>query len=58
MGSKNKLKRFKENEIFPNVIQPELYDVQKDSFFLKGKWRSDFFKNNQPIKVSKPVDFA
>ena len=49
MGSKNKLKRFKENEIFPNVIQPKLSDVQKDAFFLKGKWSSDFFKNNQPI---------
>jgi tRNA (guanine-N7-)-methyltransferase len=49
VGSKNKLKRFKENEIFPNVIQPKLSDVQKDSFFLKGNWRSDFFKNNQPI---------
>ncbi len=49
MGSKNKLKRFKENEIFPNVIQPELSTVQKDSFFLKGKWKSDFFKNDNPI---------
>ena len=31
MGSKNKLKRFKENELFPNVIQPELSDVQNKS---------------------------
>lgn len=47
MGSKNKLKRFKENESFKNVIQPSRKDVLK-GFSLKGQWQS-FFKNNNPI---------
>jgi len=49
MGSKNKLKRFRENETFANVIQPERDDVTADTFPLKGKWNSDFFKNDNPI---------
>ncbi len=47
MGSKNKLKRFKENETFANVIQPTREEVTGD-FHLKGKWNS-FFKNDNPI---------
>lgn len=47
MGSKNKLKRFKENETFKNVIQPDREAV-KNGFPLKGKWK-DHFKNNNPI---------
>ncbi|MBD3581985.1 tRNA (guanosine(46)-N7)-methyltransferase TrmB [Flavobacterium selenitireducens] len=49
MGSKNKLKRFKENETFANVIQPLRDEVLSDTFPLKGKWNSDFFKNENPI---------
>ncbi|WP_394974721.1 tRNA (guanosine(46)-N7)-methyltransferase TrmB [uncultured Croceitalea sp.] len=47
MGSKNKLKRFAENETFSNVIQPTREEVVAD-FEFKGKW-SSFFKNNNPI---------
>lgn len=47
MGSKNKLKRFRENETFSNVIQPEREEVLSN-FPLKGKW-SEFFKNDNPI---------
>ncbi|CAL2089406.1 tRNA (guanosine(46)-N7)-methyltransferase TrmB [Tenacibaculum sp. 190524A05c] len=47
MGSKNKLKRFKENETFDNVIQPTREEVT-GNFHLKGKWNS-FFKNDNPI---------
>ncbi len=47
MGSKNKLKRFRENETFSNVIQPTREDVL-DNFSLKGQW-SNFFKNSNPI---------
>ena len=47
MGSKNKLKRFKENESFENVVQPSREEVL-DGFPLKGKWHS-FFKNDNPI---------
>jgi len=47
LGSKNKLKRFRENETFPNVIQPTREEII-DGLSLKGQWRS-FFKNNNPI---------
>ena len=49
MGSKNKLKRFRENETFPNVIQPERDDILKGKFPYEGSWRKDFFKNKNPI---------
>lgn len=49
MGSKNKLKRFKENETFQNVFQPTREEVVSNQFPLKGKWNSDFFKNDNPI---------
>ena len=47
MGSKNKLKRFRENETFANVIQPKRDEVLGD-FSHRGKWHS-FFKNENPI---------
>lgn len=47
MGSKNKLKRFQENETFSNVIQPTREEVVSN-FSLKGSWHT-FFKNNNPI---------
>jgi len=49
VGSKNKLKRFKENETFTNVFQPTREEVVSDSFALKGKWNTDFFKNKYPL---------
>ena len=49
VGSKNKLKRFKENETFTNVFQPTREEVVGDQFSLKGKWSSEFFKNDNPI---------
>ena len=49
MGSKNKLKRFNENETFTNVIQPSREEVL-DNFSFKGKWHS-FFKNTHPIVI-------
>ncbi len=47
MGSKNKLKRFSENETFSNVIQPKRDEIL-EGFSLKGKWHT-FFKNDKPI---------
>nr|WP_299486626.1 tRNA (guanosine(46)-N7)-methyltransferase TrmB [uncultured Allomuricauda sp.] len=47
MGSKNKLKRFKENETFSNVIQPTREDIIS-GFEFKGKWNT-FFEKAQPI---------
>ena len=49
MGSKNKLKRFGENEAFGNVFQPSRETVVSGEFELKGKWNSDFFRNSNPI---------
>jgi tRNA (guanine-N7-)-methyltransferase len=49
LGSKNKLKRFKENEMFKNVIQPTREEVVTN-FSQQGKWHS-FFGNNNPIVV-------
>ncbi len=48
MGSKNKLKRFRENETFHNVIQPTREEVVADSLKLKGNW-SERFGNQNPI---------
>jgi len=47
LGSKNKLKRFRENETFANVLQPTRAEVL-DQYALKGTWNS-FFKNENPI---------
>jgi tRNA (guanine-N7-)-methyltransferase len=49
LGSKNKLKRFEENDTFPNVIQPTREEVTT-GFTHKGKWHS-FFKNENPIVI-------
>ncbi|QYJ69317.1 tRNA (guanosine(46)-N7)-methyltransferase TrmB [Flavobacterium litorale] len=49
MGSKNKLKRFKENETFNNVIQPSREAEVLNNFSLKGNWGKTFFKNENPI---------
>tara|TARA_B100000953_G_scaffold299095_1_gene297817 strand:- start:7435 stop:8109 length:675 start_codon:yes stop_codon:yes gene_type:complete len=49
VGSKNKLKRFKENKTFSNVIQPTREMLTEADFQYKGKWNADFFKNDQPI---------
>lgn len=49
MGSKNKLKRFKENERFENVIQPEREEVLEGNYDLRGKWSTEFFKNKHPL---------
>ncbi len=47
MGSKNKLKRFRENETFSNVIQPTREELINESPF-KGNWHTHF-NNDNPI---------
>lgn len=49
MGSKNKLKRFQDNEVFANVIQPLRSEIVEEEFQFKGKWKRDFFKNDKPL---------
>ncbi|HUH47466.1 MAG TPA: tRNA (guanosine(46)-N7)-methyltransferase TrmB [Arenibacter sp.] len=48
VGSKNKLKRFRENETFANVIQPKREEVVNGQFAYKGKW-NEFFGNDRPL---------
>lgn len=49
MGSKNKLKRFNENETFVNVIQPTREELTTGAFGMIGSWSNRFFKNDHPI---------
>jgi len=51
VGSKNKLKRFKENETFKNVFQPSRDELVNQGFTLKGNWNTIFFKNNNPLVI-------
>ena len=51
MGSKNKLKRFIQNESFSNVIQPKREELLSKNFNYKGNWNSLYFKNNNPIII-------
>jgi len=41
MGRKKKVKRYSELAGFENAVE--------EDYRLKGKWRTEFFKNNQPI---------
>ena len=49
MGSKNKLRRFKENETFANEFQPTRNELVEYTFALKGNWNEHVFKNNNPL---------
>lgn len=51
MSSKGKLRKFAEIKEFPNVIQPTFNEVFKKDYPLKGKWRKEFFKNDNPITL-------
>lgn len=46
---KDKIKRFQENRTFECMVQPLFEEVFHKDYKLKGRWRSDFFKNDNPI---------
>lgn len=46
---KNKLKKFGEMATFENVFQYPYSVLQEKGFPLKGRWKQDFFKNDNPI---------
>ena len=46
--AKNKLRKFAEINTFSHVIQPPIEELKK-GFYLKGKWKESFFKNNNPL---------
>ena len=47
--SRNKLEKFAENKTFPNFFEPDYQSIRRADFFLKGKWKKDFFQNDNPI---------
>jgi tRNA (guanine-N7-)-methyltransferase len=49
VGSKNKLKRFNENNTFHNVFQPKREELVDAVYPLKGQWNQQFFKNNNSL---------
>lgn len=57
MSRRNKLQKFAEVLSFPNVYEnydatnPGLTGVNGTPVDLKGKWKSDHFKNNHPITL-------
>ena len=46
--AKNKLKKFAQMKDYNHVIEPSL-DELKAGLALKGKWKKDFFKNDNPL---------
>ena len=46
---KDKLRRFEENKSFKCLYQPEFEEVFRKDYFIKGKWNSVHFGNNNPI---------
>lgn len=46
---KNKIRRFQENETFRCLVQPDFEEIFKIDYKLKGRWHSDFFRNDNPI---------
>lgn len=46
--AKNKLKKFKQMVDYSNVIQPT-FDEIREGFFLKGNWKKNHFKNQNPL---------
>ena len=41
--------RFAENETFENLFQHTEFQAREEQFPLKGKWRTEYFKNENPI---------
>ena len=47
--AKNKLAKFAEMELLPNVFQPKNMDILRTDYHLKGKWREEVFQNDGPL---------
>ena len=46
--AKNKLRKFSQIKDYPHVEEPEM-EVLKKGYALKGNWKAEFFKNNNPL---------
>lgn len=51
MSSIGKSEKFRQNENFKCLLQPSMQEVFRKDYRLKGKWRSEIFKNNNPITL-------
>lgn len=51
MSSINKLEKFRQNEAFSCLLQPAMDEVFRKDYFLKGKWHSVVFGNDNPITL-------
>ena len=51
MSSKDKLRKFRENETFGCLYQPTTEEVLGKDYSLKGKWHQEVFRNNNPITL-------
>lgn len=49
LGRKRKLEHFAEMKTFPHVFEPELEDVFRTDYKLKGRWREEVFNNQNPL---------
>ena len=49
MGGKGKLLKWEEMKTFNNVTEPTTDEVFRKDYPLKGKWRTEIFKNDNPI---------
>src|SRR5688572_21491064 len=49
MTAKKKLIRFKDMKTMSCVFEPTMDDCRNKNYHLKGKWHSDYFKNNNPL---------
>lgn len=51
MAGKKKLEHFAEMKTFPHAFEPELKEVFRTDYKMKGNWRKEFFKNDNPLVV-------
>lgn len=49
MSGKDKQRKFNENATFTCLYQPDINEVFGKDYYLKGKWNTDVFNNNNPI---------
>ena len=47
---KGKLEKFAQLDAMPHVVQPSKEEIL-GTFRLRGQWKSDFFKSDQPLVV-------
>ncbi|MDC0004856.1 tRNA (guanosine(46)-N7)-methyltransferase TrmB [bacterium] len=48
---RKKLEHFAEMKMFPHAFEPELNEVFRTDYKMKGNWRKEFFKNDNPLVV-------